>query len=562
MTESQLISLFTSFRSKIAEDECVEFKEAKSNYDFNKLGKYFSALSNEANLKSKTFAWLIFGVKDTPLPRPIVGTTYRSKRADLDSLKGEIAQQTSNRITFDEIYELSLPEGRVILFQIPAAPKGMPIAWKGHYYGRDGEELGPLNMVEIEKIRRQAIHFDWSAQVVPGAAIEDLDPQAITKAREEYLTKNPRQSTSMKKWDDLTFLNKAKITIRGKITRTALLLLGKEESTHFLNPSVARISWILKDQDNFEKDYEHFGPPFLLNTTMIFSKIRNLTYRYLKDATLFPTEIKTYEPYVIREALHNCIAHQDYLLQGRILVIEKPEELIFSNPGSFLPGSVDTVIEQDAPQQFYRNTFLAEAMVNLNMIDTIGSGIKRMFIEQRNRFFPLPDYDLSSPRKVVVRIPGSIGDENYTRMLINNTDLSLKTVILLDKVQKSIPLDEGEIKKLRKLGLIEGRKPNLFVAAKVAKATGRKVDYIRNSGFDNQYYRDMVLEYIKQFKEATRNEIEGLLLEKLPDVLSEQQKKDKVKNILQWLKSNGKIELTTGKKWVLVNASSSTLDEL
>jgi ATP-dependent DNA helicase RecG len=45
-----------------AETEIVEFKEAKNTYDFSKLGKYFSALSNEANLNRKSCAWLVFGV--------------------------------------------------------------------------------------------------------------------------------------------------------------------------------------------------------------------------------------------------------------------------------------------------------------------------------------------------------------------------------------------------------------------------------------------------------------------------------------------------------------------
>ncbi|MEZ5004772.1 MAG: ATP-binding protein, partial [Chitinophagales bacterium] len=361
----------------------------------------------------------------------------------------------------------------------------------------------------------------------------------------------PKSKEACDNWDDITFLNKAKVTIQGKITNTALLLLGKEEATHLLQPATAKISWILKDVNNIELDYEHFGPPFILNTTALFNKIRNLTYRYIADASLFPVEIKTYEPYVIREALHNCIAHQDYGLHGRITVIEKPEELVFTNLGKFLPGNIKTVIEQDAPQAVYRNAFLSDAMVNLNMIDTIGSGIKRMFLEQRNRFFPMPDYDLSDTQKVEVRISGKIWDENYTRLLMNNTDLDLKTVILLDSVQKSIPIDKTEIKVLRRAHLIEGRKPNLYVAASIAKATGGKTDYIKNRGFDNEYYRDFIIKYIKKFNTASRQDIEELLMDKLPEVLSEQQKKDKVKNMLQYLKNKEVIELNEDKEWKL-----------
>ncbi len=271
----------------------------------------------------------------------------------------------------------------------------------------------------------------------------------------------------------------------------------------------------------------------------------------MADNTLFPTEITMYDTYVIREALHNCIAHQDYSKQGKINLIEKPSELIFSNLGHFLPESIERVIDQDAPQEYYRNAFLADAMVNLNMIDTIGSGIKKMFLKQRSRFFPLPDYDLSNPEKVAVRITGRVWDINYTRMLMKKTDLDLKTVILLDKVQKSLPISEEEIQGLKKFKLIEGRKPNLFVSSHIAKITDSKADYIKNKGFDNQYYRDMIIGYITKFRSASREDIEKLIIEKLPNILSDKQKKDKVKNMLQSLKSSNIIDLTTDKRWIL-----------
>lgn len=548
ITQAEVKQLIDHFRNQKAETECVEFKEAKAQYDFGKLGKYFSALSNEANLKNKDSAWLLFGIKDKPVPRPIVGTDYRKNSADLDSLKAEIANKTTNRITFTEIYEIDYPEGRVIAFQIPPAPKGFPIAWEGHYYGRDGEEIGALNLVEVETIRNQNNKIDWSAQIISTASLDDLDPKAITKAREEYKEKNPRKTTDCDSWDDATFLNKAKVTIQGKITNTAILLLGKEESVHFINPAIAKISWILKDEHNVERDYEHFSVPFIINSTEVFNRVRNLTYRYMKDSSLFPTEIKMYDSFVIREALHNCIAHQDYSLQGRISVVERPDELIFSNAGSFLPKDIETVIEQDAPQEYYRNAFLADAMVNLNMIDTIGSGIKRMFIKQKERFFPLPDFDLSDPKKVTVKIVGRIWDENYTKLLMSKTDLDLKTVVLLDRVQKNLPINDEEIKELKQFGLIEGRKPNLHVSSAVAKITNDKASYIRKRGIDDEYCKKMILDYLLEFKEGKKDDFEKILLDKLPEVLDINQKKNKIKNILQQLKNQDKIRVE-GKIW-------------
>jgi len=321
------------------------------------------------------------------------------------------------------------------MFQIPAAPLGIPTAWDGHYYGRNGSSLVALNLQELEQIRNQGVGKDWSADICQHATVNDLDTEAIQKARTEYKKKYLRLAEEVDNWDDITFLNKARVTIQGKITNAAIILLGKPESDHLIQPAVVKMTWVLKDKDNIEQDYEHFGPPFILNTELLFAKVRNLKYRYMPDNSLFPIEVNQYDAYVIREALHNCIAHQDYEKQGRINIVEKPDELIFTNLGSFIPHSIAAVIEKDSPPEFYRNRFLADAMVNLNMIDTIGSGIKRMFVTQKNRYFPMPDYDLSDPSKVQVRIIGKILDENYTRMLIHHTDLDLITVMLLDKVQ-------------------------------------------------------------------------------------------------------------------------------
>lgn len=93
-----------TFLSQNLETEVLEFKEAKNGYDFDSLGEYFSALSNEANLKGHDEAWLIFGVKDKD--KSIVGTQFRHDQAKLHSLKAEIANHITNHITLKEIHEV------------------------------------------------------------------------------------------------------------------------------------------------------------------------------------------------------------------------------------------------------------------------------------------------------------------------------------------------------------------------------------------------------------------------------------------------------------------------
>ena len=565
MTEAQLLRLLEELRAMQSENEWVEFKKAERNFDFDDLGKYFSALSNEANLKGQSLAWLVFGVEDRT--HSIVGSQYRQETGALQRLKHEVSNHITQQISFAEIYELLLPEGRVVLFAIPAAPRGIPLAWKGHFYGRDGESLVALSLEKLERIRRQA-PVDWSAEICEGATLADLVPAAIAKARAEYKEKMSGSSerisaTEVDSWDDTTFLNKAKVLAGGRITRTAIILLGSPEAERFLSPAQAKMSWILRDKDNAMIDYVHFAPPLLLNTEALFAKIRNLTYRYLPDNTLFPTEIKQYDSFVIREALHNCIAHQNYELHQRINVVERPDELIFSNAGHFIPGSLKAVLAHDAPQDYYRNPFLVSAMVNLNLIDTAGSGIIRMFKLQRERLFPLPDYDLSDPAQVKVRIIGKVVDEKYTRALIEHRNLSLETVVLLDKVQKQQRLNKDEYKVLKEQRLVEGRYPNIYVGVGVAKATGDKEKYILNRAFDDSHYKDMILAFIEEYGEASRSNLDNLILDKLSDVLSSEQKRNKLRNMLQSMAHNdGTVKNVGGRKnscWVLTEAGRNRL---
>lgn len=542
MTPADLHCKLTEFRSLPSETEWVEFKEAKNSFDFDDLGKYFSALSNEANLKGQTSGWFIFGVKDMPIPRSIVGTHYRPQRPHLDSLKQEIAVHVSNHLTFEEIHEVPTSDGRVVMFQIPAALRGSPTSWKGHFYGRDHEALVPLNLHELEQIRNQAVLMDWSSEVCNGATLNDLDPEAIAVARREYTNKNPNLTTEIDSWNDETLLNKAKVCVDGKLTRTAIILLGRPEADHFLGTCHPQLTWILKDRDGIEQDYKHFGPPFLLAADALLTKVRNLTCRVLPWGTLFPTEIPQYDPWVLRESLHNAMAHQDFLAGGRINVVEFDDRLVIVNKGTFLPGDVENVIRRDAPFSVYRNPYLAQAMVNFQMIDTIGSGIKRIFQAQKKRSFPMPDFDLSQPAEVKVTISNKVLDERYTRMLMARSDLSLWDVIALDKVQKGRALSDEEFKSVKAKKLVEGRRPSLFVSAEVAAATDTVEDYLNKRGIDKAYCKKMVVELLERKTEANREDIDSLLRKKLSDALTEEQKTNSIRNLLQEMRRERTIE--------------------
>ena len=535
------------------EGECVEFKDANDNFPTSEIGKYFSALSNEANLRNIPSAWLVFGVSDKT--RSIIGTTYRQDRERLDGLKQQIAQATDPAISFREIHVVNTPRGRVILFEIPSAPRGIPIAWHSHYYARNGESITGLDINKLEEIRAQPIEADWSAVICDGATLDDLDPAALHKAREIFVARN-RESIAeetMRAWDNLTFLDKAKITIQGKITRACILLLGRSESTHFLYPSVAELTWKLEGP---EKDYQHFSPPFLLSSSLLYQRIRNLRLTLLPPGSLIPVEVLKYDQRIVLEALHNCIAHQDYTKNSRVLVVERPSELVFENAGEFFDGTPSDYIRGNRSPRRYRNRHLTQAMVHLRMIDTMGFGIRDvMWKGQATRYLPLPDFDLSESGHVKLRLQGRFIDENYSRALLSHADLPWSDVLALDAVQKGSLPDEESLQSLRKQGLIEGRKPHLHVAAEIAAATDKKAEYIRHKAFDDSHFCEMIIAYLTKFSEGRRDDFERLLEGKLSDLLTLDQKNSKIHNLLQKLKRENRIKpegKTSNSVWKLI----------
>jgi ATP-dependent DNA helicase RecG len=531
------------------ENEVVEFKEAKNTFHFDKIGEYFSALANEANLKGDPVAWLVFGVTNN---KKIIGTNFRPQHKNLHSLKHEIAKQTTGGLSFVEIHDVQTDGKRVVLFEIPAAPPATPIAFKRIWYGRDGESLVPLSLQKLEQIRAQKKFTDWSAETVAEATLDDLDPEATRVARENFKKKNPRLAAEMDAWDDATFLRNAKLTSRGKLTRTAILLLGKNQAELLLDGD-PKIRWILKDHTGADKDYEIFGLPWLLAVDKVFAKIRNIKYRYMQSGTLFPQEVDMYDPFSIREALNNCIAHQDYTLQGRINVIEREDSLQFTNLGDFLPGDVQNLLLQDIAPERYRNTLLVEAMRNLNLVDTIGSGIRKMFQAQRERLFPMPEYDFANNR-VSLTLIGKVLDTTYAEMLAANSDLALREILALDKVQKHKPITDDEAKWLKAKKLIEGRKPNYYFAKSVAQKIGQKAEYTRNAPFEKQYFFDLIKKLLKEHKSASRQDIDKLLWDKLPDWMTDGQRKIKIGNLINEMRRADIMRNsgTRGKpRWVL-----------
>lgn len=447
----------------------------------------------------------------------------------------------------------------VWVFHIPSHQPRLPVYAHDKAWQRLDDALVELRPERLAAILAEQIEQrDWSAQIVEGGTLDDLDPTAIDFARQKFAEKHREGgfAAEIQNWDVPTFLDKAKITIQGRITHTALLLLGKREATHLL--PMAQITWKLVGE---EQAYEHFSPPFLLTTTEVLQRIRNIPQKLFPQNQLLATEVNKYDTRVILEALHNCIAHQDYELRSRILITERVDRLVFENAGGFFEGKPEDYFSGEQTPSRYRNPWLTQAMVSLAMIDTMGYGIRAMTLSQRKRYFPLPDYSKSETNKVVLEIYGHVIDENYTRLLMEHQDLPLNTVMLLDRVQKKQPITDEAAAFLRKQGLIEGRKPNYYPAAQVARSTGNKDDYIRNRAFDDAYYKDLILGFLEKYGSASRDELLKLVLDKLSDALDEKQKLNKFRNLLHAMSKRDQTIVKSGGlhkgRWILSSSNDA-----
>lgn len=538
--DSQILDILNDLLSYPwdGEAEWLEFKDANDNFSTPTIGKYFSALSNEANLLWKDYGRLIFGVQNKT--KNIIWTNYRSNPQRLQDLKRDIAN--SCNISFIHIYELNYEGHRLLMFQIPPAIPWIPTGCNGHYFWRDGENIWALHDNERDIITNQSRNTDRTAQTKSELSINDLDINAINVAREWYQRKHP--DINMDDRDNETFLVKSRMLYRWEITNACALLLWKSEVISSMYPRL-EISWILKDLDGTVLQHIPYKPPFILSTQEIIQRIRKIPQTFLPEWSLMPIEINPYDNWVLRELLANAICHQDYSLQWRIWVLEFPDYLIISNPWSFFSWSIELVVlNKEFMPSHYRNPFLKEIMSEIKMIEYAGSGLRRIFNYYKDNRLPLPT-DNSNSDIVKVRLEGKIIDERYTTLLKNLwQSLSLEDIINLDKVQKWINLENIEIRQLRNKKLISGRKPNYYITLEVAQRTWQVKEHLLAKWLDISTHKERILELLRKSPQGVSPEIIIDFINKyLWDTMNLEQKKKRINNSLQDLR----------RKWLIDN---------
>ena len=540
MTELKLQQYIRSNYPKENEEcECKEFKNLKNEFcgkEKNDIISYVSALSNMEG------GHLVIGVVDKTLE--IVGTdTYNF---DVQKAKLRLTEQCANLPSEGLSVEEFITEDThktVWVIHVPKHMKRLPVYAHSKAWQRLNDSL-----VELTDSRRNAIlderesMYDWTAQIIEDATIEDLDYDAIRLAREGYKQRYPQFANECDTWSDRVFLDKSCLTIDGKITRTTLLLVGKEDKAHKLN-HIAQIVWkCFQDGQTFGDIYTI---PFIRTTSELLNRIRNYRFKIYPKNSLIPAEVWKYDTESILEGLHNSIAHQNYESGSRIIVTEDKDKLTFENSGYFYEGSYDQYITGEKTPRNYRNPALVKAMVNIKMIDTQGYGIHKMFLSQKKRYLPMPDYDKSTATEVVLTLPGTVIDENYSLMLLENRNLSLMDAVLLDYVQKGKSISSEAVAILRKRKLIEGRLPHIFISKDIAQVTDQRIEYSKHKGLDDKKCEALLIDSLKDHGSLTKGEIRNLFWNVISDQLNDRQKETKVYNILRKMKKQNIISNTT-----------------
>ena len=553
MQESEIQQyLLRNYPQENAHCEWKEFKNLKNSFCGDEKDDVISYVSAIANMEG---GHLVIGVHDKTLD--IVGTdtyNYDRQKAIL-RLTERCVNLSTEGLDIDE-FVTDDTNRKVWVIHIPKHLPKRPVFAHNKAWQRIEDSLVEMTAERMSAILDEPIfsETDWSAQIVADAMIEDLDEVAIAKARMMFKKVHSRiPEAEVNAWTVETFLSKCGIMKNGGITRAAIILLGKYESAFKLRPAVAQVTWTRRDEKQEVVDYEHFTVPFILTVDEILSKIENLTMREMPGGTLFPDTMKQYDDYTIREALHNCIAHQDYTMQQRINFVENPTYLYYSNAGSFIPGTLENALTNEEPQAYFRNECLCRAMVDFNMIDTVSRGIKKMFNEQWRRHFPMPDYEIDAKnRKVSVRIYGNEINEQYTNLLKTNKSLTLWDCISLDAIQKGRTIHEDIAQDLLNRGLIEGEAPNYTISLGIAKATRQLQGYTKQKGLDKEKIKQMVLQYLKNAGTdgAKRDSIYEYVKDVMPQVKTHEQQLRLLGDILSAL-STDKLIYPKGRTWFL-----------
>ncbi|CAM4079877.1 ATP-dependent DNA helicase RecG [Bordetella tumbae] len=368
LTLEQLQKLISSPR----EDETLEFKEARSQFDYSKLMKYCVALANEGG------GHLILGVTDKN-PRAIVGTeAFR----DLREARQRIHDTLRIRVETAEVY---LDDKRVVAFVIPSRPVGHPMEYEGAYLMRVGEALKPMTPDQLRKIlgegRPGFLEHDASDPLDSDHIVKLLDIQVFFD-----LLKLPFPASR----DGVLQRLESERLIRHvgdgmhRITNLGALLLAKDmrEFDTLMRRTIRVVKYKGKNKLQTERDIigqKGYASGFENLITYVNSQLpmNEVIGQALRD------EVRMFPELAIRELVANALVHQDFEESGSVTIEIYSDRIEITNPGKPLIPTNRFVDEYKA-----RNDRLADLMRRMGICEEKGSGIDK--VVHSTEFYQLP----------------------------------------------------------------------------------------------------------------------------------------------------------------------------
>jgi ATP-dependent DNA helicase RecG len=475
------------------EDEHLEFKEARQDFDVEKLRKYCCALANERGGR------LILGVTDRR-PRRVVGTRAFE---DLGHRKADLAQVLRIRV---DAFAVPHPDGRVVVFDVPSRPIGVPIRYANVYWMRADDSLTGMTEGMLRRIFSET-GPDFSAEGCAGAAVDALDPAAIERFRARWHRKSGREELLHVPVDQL--LRDAELIAGGGVTYAALALLGTHEALgRFLAQAEVVFEYRSSDASGPAQERLEFRRGFFLYDDELWKTINLRNDKQHFQDGLFIWDIPTFDERAVREALLNAVSHRDYRLAGSVFVRQYPRRLEIESPGGFPAGITPTnILWSQSP----RNRRIAETLGKCGLVERSGQGANVMFEQAVRESKPLPDYAGSDEHRVLLTLGGEIRDVQFLRYLeqvgkdamrLFSTDdfVVLNTLRTGDKVPDRL---RPRLDALRDMGLIEsmglGRGARYMLARKWYVAAGNRAGYTRRRGLDRDTNKALLMKHLEEF---------------------------------------------------------------
>jgi len=521
-------------RSK--EDEHLECKAARNRFDFELLVKYCSALANERGGR------LVLGVTDN-LPRKVVGS---SAFPDLERTKAGLIERLHLRIEVEEIHHEA---GRIVLFRVPSRPLGFPVGYKGAYWMRGGEDLVPMTPDLLKRIFEECAP-DYSAEICPGASLEDLALDAVDRFRGKWAEKSKNHSLLSLPPEQL--LNDAELLVNGGITYAALVLFGTREALgKFLAQSEIIFEYRATETSLVAQQRKEYREGFFLVENALWETInlRNEIQQYREG--LFMKDIRTFNEDVVREVILNAVCHRDYRLGSSTFVRQYPRKLEIVSPGGFPPGiTPDNILWKQAP----RNRRLAEAFSKCGLVERSGQGINRMFEECVKESKPNPDFAGTDDFQVSVTLQCQVQDVHFLRFIEQVgkerlASFSTEDFLVLELVRKERKIPDcfrNRLPGLADLGVVEkAGRGRYILSRKFYGFLGQKGVYTRKKGLDRETNMELLCKHIYD------NRNDGCKLQELLQVLPSCTH-GQVQKMLQRLKLEGRIHpvgSTNAARW-------------